>query len=1397
MYEGFDPNNPFLMSALASAQSPMGLDPQSMAMLGVLAGYRPQNQAPAAPLPFEGMQPLDAMPGGVTAAPSPAASGAAPWGMLSEDRAREEVSRSVQDLGAEAGRRKEILEQAKQAEAPAILWGMPVMSPEEAQAAAERQYAEAKARERHAEAQLSGEASLPTTTPERNFAETAYQSAGKSLASMPKFAGYIGGWLASEAGSEAQTMDNAVFGLGQNIENWAVNAFPGDPARADEFGTKAANLAGFLATLYGAGGVRAMTEGGPLLVEKLGRAVSAGSQAGLAASSGAMGQFEGASRAMEQDANVTERDRAISTLLGAGVGLTSLVPLASSLATPAEREAGAIMAEALKGSGVTASQMVGFNVANNAISKAMYDPGRSLTEGLGDDVALGGMAGFLTHGIGAAAKTRRSSPEEIQDFINRARSASSDPDAAAYFNGMRDWVNANMPRLPAPGGEAPAPTAGEPGPAPKGAPSSDIRESKGHLDEWVSDVYGEGYRGEAIDGGAKLAIVTPDGRRLITYDKEDLAAAGALPEPRNVTESGPYSIRGNWREEAHDNRRLSERTGEGSQGEGAQDQIAHPQAEKRGGEEGSAGQSGRAGGEGGAYRRLDQVRDDVPDEFSFKNRDIDYNVTATRVEPSDGKLDAVRFWASPKGAAPDPRGPAAKVLLEQRPDSRWEVSWMNVSKPFRGSKLMGDMYDAIEREYGLKMHPSGHLMEGGYRFWSERNPELVKYHQLVEGEDWHSPRYIKGEIDWAERQVQDLDPVEDWEEIQSIQNDARPWKEAFDRVPEEGKTPEALEAQFALRGFYRPDMRAVENVKQEKATAQQWSAMLSKAPGARRWLDLIGFDEWAGAQKGSISRDDVLAFMRVHDVDIEERQLGKGTWRSEDLAKFGNYKIPGGQGYREILLKLPSLLGKWVSPHFNTNEIIHIRADDRVLPTGEKVLFLHELQSDLHQQGRQKGYAGEKPTKEEIDAASHQASEKTKEINSKRKTEIERLSIEKYGKTSDGITDEEFDVISNDVEDLLRPLKTELRDLLVRVNELGDAAKDDKAPDAPFKGDWWWEIGLKNLIRKGAEEGYDAVSIARSDQIEEVVGADEGSLSVFYDQKMPKFIEKYAKKLGGVVEKTQVIDQQGNLVINITPEMREKVLGEGQALSRAADRALAEMIEALNAGKAVDIDPAAYGQVHKSVQPLRQALPESIPVRALARVEPKEGGSGLFLTFDDGAGNVSRMSAKSVNDFANLGGFCLPDGSAIYFVSLAPGEASESSPAGGREVGAGDAHGGVFLHETVHSLFRQQRIPADDWGRFVSHAQGLRVMDMPMTDFLQAIGEEPQPGEVTLRDVYELLYQNKAAEERRSLIDEEEPVAHMVQLFHLRRYTGEQMQPIADILHKMISGGYATETHSE
>ena len=92
---------------------------------------------------------------------------------------------------------------------------------------------------------------------------------------------------------------------------------------------------------------------------------------------------------------------------------------------------------------------------------------------------------------------------------------------------------------------------------------------------------------------------------------------------------------------------------------------------------------------------------------------------------------------------------------------------------------------------------------------------------------------------------------------------------------------------------------------------------------------------------------------------INEKVLGGDRSEPDSEAPYhGKWTLPGGENYREMLIKQP---GKDVfsNPnHYNDepNILASMRLKDRKGPNGEKLLHLEELQSDWHQKGREKGY---------------------------------------------------------------------------------------------------------------------------------------------------------------------------------------------------------------------------------------------------------------------------------------------------------------------------------------------------------------------------------------------------------------------------------------------------------
>lgn len=257
--------------------------------------------------------------------------------------------------------------------------------------------------------------------------------------------------------------------------------------------------------------------------------------------------------------------------------------------------------------------------------------------------------------------------------------------------------------------------------------------------------------------------------------------------------------------------------------------------------------------------------------------------------------------------------------------------------------------------------------------------------------------------------------------------------------------------------FYSAVANAVDALPMEKGNASQMRAMIAKSaevkPEEMAW---IGLDDFLKGKK-SVTKQEIKEFVDANQVRIEEvvkagdyPQRTGDEWqalimqaeRRQDFdeaerltaeweaaegfggrgsPKFSDYTLPGGENYREVLLRLPEqpvsgaryaiknpdgpnapatrssysnattreeaiaeaggdasrvieIRGnETVNPNFTgghydePNVLAHMRLNDRTGPDGEKILFVEEIQSDWHQKGRKQGYKTPEITKKSED----------------------------------------------------------------------------------------------------------------------------------------------------------------------------------------------------------------------------------------------------------------------------------------------------------------------------------------------------------------------------------------------------------------------------------------------
>jgi hypothetical protein len=324
-----------------------------------------------------------------------------------------------------------------------------------------------------------------------------------------------------------------------------------------------------------------------------------------------------------------------------------------------------------------------------------------------------------------------------------------------------------------------------------------------------------------------------------------------------------------------------------------------------------------------------------------------------------------------------------------------------------------------------------------------------------------------------------------------------------------------------------------------------------------------------------------------------------------DKTRFSDYTLPGGENYREILLTLPSSRPsiKNMSPaeynaaveaadragvqdfqttHFDQPNILaHLRVNDRTVD-GKKTLFVEEIQSDWHQAGRKKGYKISTDKWNEL--SNLYQKELTGPLSQK---EIDRIAeLEKLGEQTsrESVPDAPFKTSWHELS-LKRAIQeaaekgydqiafttgktqAERYDLSKQINSiavpsiLGNSRSVRiNAPSESFK---------MMVDNNGIVTGYYSATQFTGKPLDEVVGKEMAAkimeatepkefsgldlqvggegMKGFYDNILPKSLDKLGKKFGAKVGKTEM-DGVEVWQMDITPQMRESVTTKGQPL---------------------------------------------------------------------------------------------------------------------------------------------------------------------------------------------------------------------------------------------------------
>ena len=328
----------------------------------------------------------------------------------------------------------------------------------------------------------------------------------------------------------------------------------------------------------------------------------------------------------------------------------------------------------------------------------------------------------------------------------------------------------------------------------------------------------------------------------------------------------------------------------------------------------------------------------------------------------------------------------------------------------------------------------------------------------------------------------------------------------------------------------------------------------------------------------------IYAYVYKDGEEIDLTSVQAKTIQDKD-PQWEDYKTPGGDGYRELLYKMPGsdytnhAMGvHWGNADEGEGVLAHARVQDFKDPDGGDMLFIEEIQSDWHNVGQKVGYKSKDFPAKQQELKDLQAKNRSDGLNEEERRRMKELKAELYPKWTklaertavledrlvsepalvsavEKIAEAKFDgnvdyAINNilstrtssmyiddlsalgvkfapDESTALRVLIGDNLDLQQEYREYMEyggmrAEAENRAPEAPYAKNYH-EYVLKRLLRKAAEEGYDSIGWTTGKMQEERWSSDyaEG-YRIEYDQDIPKFLNKYGKQWGAKVEKTRL-----------------------------------------------------------------------------------------------------------------------------------------------------------------------------------------------------------------------------------------------------------------------------------
>lgn len=298
-----------------------------------------------------------------------------------------------------------------------------------------------------------------------------------------------------------------------------------------------------------------------------------------------------------------------------------------------------------------------------------------------------------------------------------------------------------------------------------------------------------------------------------------------------------------------------------------------------------------------------------------------------------------------------------------------------------------------------------------------------------------------------------------------------------DVVVESGQLQNLANKNLVLKGYesFAPELEQVEEVvKGEVGKEADRNAIAQEMYGSN-------YNELTAEMQR-----DVITELNITGTQMEAEGL--------QSPKFSQYQLPGGENYREVLLKIPTpelakkiaiseKTGQWdysklhegtfKSPHWDEPNILaHIRMNDRTTPDGKKILFIEELQSDWAKEGRAKGFQKKVSEAEE---------NKIRQENvDARKGVFDFAKKEPLGNDSIGADVQAVMQSQPGSYDISPKFAEAVERYKIAVKALDEILPYKTSSHPLLKN--WQELALKRAIKEAVDGGYDYISWTTGEQ---------------------------------------------------------------------------------------------------------------------------------------------------------------------------------------------------------------------------------------------------------------------------------------------------------------------------